>query len=40
MLQGANLVLEGYIDADMVENLNNKKSTLDFLYTFVGEIAS
>ena len=34
------LVLEGYVDADWVGDLDGRKSTLGYLFTFVGGAVS
>ena len=33
-------VLEGFIDADMVGDIDTRKSTANYLYTFAGAIVS
>lgn len=37
---GANLVLEGYIDAYIVRDLDDRKSTFGYFYTFEMEAVS
>lgn len=38
--EGANLVLQGYTDADMAGDIDSRKSTSSFLYTFAGGAVS
>ena len=38
--EGSEPILEGFTDADMAEDLNSRKSTSGYLFTFVGEAIS